>query len=514
MDNNPFMYLIDEALFDNERIFKFSGALLSGDTLTVTFLVRSEDYYRLTDELQEKVEKTVRELIPDSFDLNIVYKKTYTEEKYLLSLINGYFYEKSNILFSKLSEDRISFDINPGFVKIRIGLPPDAFGYAASNGFEKGLAEYLDGLIMEDAEVELYRDGTESDEPVVKVHRATCAGNGIRLVDVKVKIPIIGNVSKKPRYLVDVLKREAESVTVCGSVVKPEILTTKAGKPFFKFSVNDTTGTLECVYFTRFEKRLKDLESYFFEGQNVALEGRISMNERTARMSMMVKNAVVCDVNYDTIDLEVKPAPTPENYIKVFPEPYSELQQSDMFSDNAVLPDTLKGRFVVFDLETTGLNFAEDKIIEIGAVSMVDGVIKESFQSFVNPGMHIPESASKINNIYDSDVEGAPSAETVISDFYLFTRNAKLVGHNAEGFDAVFIKRLGDETGFRFDNDLIDTLVLSRKIVPGLKKYRLENLCEYFGINNERAHRAFEDAAATAKVFAALMKKQQNDRRK
>ena len=198
MDNNPFMYLVDEALFDNERIFKFSGALLQGDSLTVTFLVRAEDYHKLTGDLKEKLEKTVRELIPDSFELHIVYKKTFTEEKYLISLINGYFYDKSSILFSKLSEDKISFEIAPSLVKIRIGLPPDAFGYAATNEFEKGLAEYLDGLIMEETEVELYRDGSETDVPVVKVHRITRAQGSTRLVNIKVKIPIIGNISKKP----------------------------------------------------------------------------------------------------------------------------------------------------------------------------------------------------------------------------------------------------------------------------------------------------------------------------
>lgn len=507
MDNNPFMYLINEALFDNERIFKFSGAQLNGDNLTITFLVRAEDYHKLTSELQDKVEGIVKEIVPSTFYVNIVYKKTFTEEKYLLSLINGYFYDKSSILFSKLSEDRITFDLSPGLVKVRIGLPPDAFGYAAANEFEKGLADYLDGLIMEDAEVELFRDGNESDVPIVKVHRITRAEGSTRLVNVKVKIPIIGNVSKKPQYLADAIKREAESVTVCGSVINPQILNTKQGKPFFKFSITDTTGTLECVYFTRFEKRIKDLESYFFEGANVAVEGRMSMNDRTARMSLMVKNAVVCDIDYTSINTEVKPASIPEEYIKIFPKPYVELAQSDMFSDDSELPASLKGRFVVFDLETTGLNFAEDKIIEIGAVSVVDGVIKETFQTFVNPGMHIPESASKVNQIYDSDVEGAPTIDNVFSDFYLFTRNAKLVGHNVEGFDEIFIKRAGSELGYKFENEIIDTLPLSRRIIPGLRKYKLESLCEYFGITNERAHRAYEDAAATAKVFIALMKK-------
>lgn len=506
MDNNPFMYLVDEALFDNERIFKFSGALLQGDSLTVTFLVRAEDYHKLTGDLKEKLEKTVRELIPDSFELHIVYKKTFTEEKYLISLINGYFYDKSSILFSKLSEDKISFEIAPSLVKIRIGLPPDAFGYAATNEFEKGLAEYLDGLIMEETEVELYRDGSETDVPVVKVHRITRAQGSTRLVNIKVKIPIIGNISKKPQYLVDALKREAESVTVCGTVIKPETLTTKAGKPFFKFSITDTTGSLECVSFTRFEKRLKSLESYFIEGQNVAVEGKMSMNERSARMSLIVRNAVVCDIDFDSIDTSVKPQAIPEDYIKVRPKTYTELEQADMFSDSKKLPDSLRGRFVVFDLETTGLNRSEDKIIEIGAVLVVDGILKETFQTFVNPGMHIPEAASKVNNIYDSDVQGAPNIETAMSDFYLFTRGATLVGHNAEDYDAIFVKRIGGELGFRFDNEIIDTLTLSRRVLPTLRRYKLDTLCEHYGINNENAHRALDDAVATAKVFIMLEK--------
>lgn len=177
-----------------------------------------------------------------------------------------------------------------------------------------------------------------------------------------------------------------------------------------------------------------------------------------------------------------------------------------MFSDSKKLPDSLRGRFVVFDLETTGLNRAEDKIIEIGAVLVVDGILKETFQTFVNPGMHIPEAASKVNNIYDSDVQGAPNIETAMSDFYLFTRGATLVGHNAEDYDAIFVKRIGGELGFRFDNEIIDTLTLSRRVLPTLRRYKLDTLCEHYGINNENAHRALDDAVATAKVFIMLEK--------
>ena len=186
MANNPFVYLFEEALFENERIFKFAGAELDGDNLTLTMLVRSEDFDALlSDELKAKVKKIVRAIVPESFEIDVVFRKTLTEEKYLLSLIHGFFYEKSPILFQKIDDKKISFELKPNVVSVKIGMGSDAYSYAVTNAFDKALADYLDTMIIEEPEIELYRDGSSSDVQPVKVRRITRAEGSVRLVDIK-----------------------------------------------------------------------------------------------------------------------------------------------------------------------------------------------------------------------------------------------------------------------------------------------------------------------------------------
>lgn len=499
------MYLFEEALFENERIFKFAGAELDGDNLTLTMLVRSEDFDALlTDELKAKVKKIVRAIVPESFEIDVVFRKTLTEEKYLLSLIHGFFYEKSPILFQKIDDKKISFELKPNVVSVRIGMGSDAYSYAVTNAFDKALADYLDTMIIEEPEIELYRDASSSDVQPVKVRRITRAEGSVRLVDIKVTVPIIGNVVKRPVYIADAIKQAQESATVCGKVVKADIYKTKAGKPFIKFVLDDTTASMECVYFSSYESRIERMQSYFFPGQTVACEGRIEMNERTAKMSMLMKNGVVCNINFDSIDTAVKFKPEPEYYRKVKPESFSDAEQSEMFATDANTPEMLKGIIVVYDLETTGLSPVSDKIIEIGAAKMEDGVVTETFTTFVNPEMHIPESASEVNNIYDADVEHAPKIQDVMPDFYKFTRGAKMVAHNGDDFDVKFLRAAGAQTGYDFNNEMLDSLKIARNKLKKLKSHKLENLCKYYGIVNENAHRATDDAVATAKVFKKL----------
>lgn len=497
--------MFEEALYENERIFKLAGAELDGDILTVTMLVRAEDYDTLlNEELKRKVRKVIKSIVPEVFDVDVVFRKTVTEEKYLLSLIHGFFYEKSPLLLQKIDDGKVSFEITPSLVRIRIGLSGDAYAYAASNAFDVKLAEYLDTVIMEEPETEFYRDGTSSDPQTVKVARITRAEGSVRLVDIKVTVPIIGNVVKRPVYIADAVKQAQESATVCGKVVKADIYKTKAGKPFIKFVLDDTTAMLECVYFSSYESRIERMQSYFFPGQTVACEGRIEMNERTAKMSMFMKNGVVCNINFDSIDTAVKFKPEPENYRKVKPEKYRDAEQSEMFVTDSETPDMLKGVIVVYDLETTGLSPLSDKIIEIGAARMENGIVTETFTTFVNPEMHIPESASEVNNIYDSDVEHAPKIQDVMPDFYKFTRGARMVAHNGDDFDVKFLRAAGAQTGYDFNNEMLDSLKIARNKLRKLKSHKLENLCKYYGIVNENAHRATDDAVATAKVFKKL----------
>ncbi|HHX59621.1 MAG TPA: PolC-type DNA polymerase III [Epulopiscium sp.] len=161
---------------------------------------------------------------------------------------------------------------------------------------------------------------------------------------------------------------------------------------------------------------------------------------------------------------------------------------------------TLQDTFVVFDIETTGLKPGANKITEIGAVKMKNGEVIEEFQSFVNPGVSIPEKIVKLTGITDQMVKGAPSVEKVLPEFLNFIGDSCLVAHNS-GFDMGFIRYFADEMGIVIYNSVIDTLGLSRTLLPHLRRHRLNLIAEDLGITLENHHRAVDDARATAEIF-------------
>lgn len=165
--------------------------------------------------------------------------------------------------------------------------------------------------------------------------------------------------------------------------------------------------------------------------------------------------------------------------------------------------------FVAFDIETTGLP-RNSEIIEIGAVKVVNGVITDSFQEFVNPGILIPAEITQITGITNEMVCNADRIYNVLPRFKAFAGNNILVGHNALNFDCKIMGHWADEYGIYIDNDVFDTLRFVRyrcEAFPGLSCNKLSVLCDYFGITSDTYHRADADAEVTAKLYLALQKK-------
>ncbi|NJD04240.1 MAG: PolC-type DNA polymerase III, partial [Ruminiclostridium sp.] len=158
------------------------------------------------------------------------------------------------------------------------------------------------------------------------------------------------------------------------------------------------------------------------------------------------------------------------------------------------------GEFIVFDIETTGLEAEKDKITEIGAVKIRGGNVADTFNTFVNPGIHIPEFITKLTGITDEMVEEAPGIEKALDDFFSFTGELPVIAHNAS-FDTSFIKYNAKKLGKKFKNAIIDTLQLSRSLFPELGKYKLNLVAKHLGVKLENHHRAVNDAGATARIF-------------
>ncbi|MEG2435822.1 MAG: PolC-type DNA polymerase III [Ruthenibacterium sp.] len=161
--------------------------------------------------------------------------------------------------------------------------------------------------------------------------------------------------------------------------------------------------------------------------------------------------------------------------------------------------------FVVFDLETTGLSAADDAITEIGAVIVENGEIGESYDSFVNPGRHIPEKITQITGITDGMVQDAPCEADALRAFLDFVDGRVLVAHNAHGFDIRFLKAAAKRCNLPFTPTYIDTLPMAQALYLGLHNYKLDTVGKYLEIPPFNHHRASDDAKALAQIFEKMV---------
>ncbi|OLO42537.1 ATP-dependent helicase DinG [Alkalihalophilus pseudofirmus] len=167
-------------------------------------------------------------------------------------------------------------------------------------------------------------------------------------------------------------------------------------------------------------------------------------------------------------------------------------------------------RFVVVDIETTGHSAEQDKIIQIGAVLVQDGEIIERFTSFVNPQMKIPAFIESLTGITDEMVALAPTFEQVIPELLQMLEGAFFVAHNVQ-FDLSFLQAQLDEVGYHpFRGPSIDTVELSRLLLPNEESYKLQQLAESFNFDHERPHQADSDAEVTALLLLKMLEKLEN----
>jgi DNA polymerase-3 subunit epsilon len=163
--------------------------------------------------------------------------------------------------------------------------------------------------------------------------------------------------------------------------------------------------------------------------------------------------------------------------------------------------------YTVFDTETTGLNpSAGDEIIQIGAVRVVNAKLlrSEAFEQLVDPRRPIPPESIPIHGIQPEMVEGQPTIDSVLPAFHAYAQDTVLVAHNA-AFDMRFLQLKEDVAGVRFDQPVLDTLLLSAVVHPNQDSHQLEAIAERFDVPVLGRHTALGDAIVTAEVLVKLL---------
>ncbi len=342
---------------------------------------------------------------------------------------------------------------------------------------------------------------------------------------------------------------EGEKITIEGKIILVEKTETRAGKLVVRIDITDMTNSISFKIFTTNEEFDNEYKSIVAKGNFVKIKGDITYDEYSkelclkpreialakakelkkdeakekrvelhlhTQMSKMDGVSSVKDIVKRASDWGHKAiAITDHGVVQAFPDAMDiarKLGIKVLYGVEAYLVDdlanvaensknqNLNSSFVVFDLETTGLNKEINKIIEIGAVKIQNGDIVDRYSTFINPNEKLSEEIINLTNITDDMLEGARLEDEVLSEFFEFFKDSVLVAHNAN-FDVGFIKNWARKHNIEFNFTFVDTVGLSRTLFPNEINHRLDTICKRLNVELESHHRAVDDAEATAHIF-------------
>jgi len=204
--------------------------------------------------------------------------------------------------------------------------------------------------------------------------------------------------------------------------------------------------------------------------------------------------------------------PQESRSLAILPESRPEFYDFDLFGRAGQIAE-LESRllteltYTVFDMETTGLNpSAGDEILSIGAIRIVNCRLlrEEHFEQLVDPLRSIPWESVQIHGIHPEMVIGQPTVDKVLPRFEQFAEDTLLVAHNA-AFDMRFLQMKEEQTGVRFVNPVLDTLLLSAVVHPAHEDHNLEAIAQRLGVRILGRHTAMGDALVTGELFLKLL---------
>lgn len=476
----------------------------------ITFL-----YPYQIEEMNQSDRLEIQQFIQKFFSLNaelkIKYKKSFLDEKLMKNDIIRYFLENKKALLPYLNEDNVSSTYHDQNVDIEIKLNQDVLSLLDEKDLITSLKEYLQKLYIAIFNINLIENEEKLPQEIVAEDIITTKTKTQRY-DVIVEKKLIGdNIIPKPEFIKN-NKKPKLSVILSGFIdnINQKKFIIKKGKnagkekSLYTFNLKDVTGVIECVYFCpkTHEKAMESLENenylLMLGDINIGLNNKLTYYVKKITLA----SPITLNENLSKDDDFLK-----SHKQIVFPEKISQNSQSNLFEiKNQYDEFIMNNKFVVFDLETTGLDFENSEIIEIGAVKIENGKIIERFSSFSKPKYPIPIDVQKINNITNEMVEFAPKIEDVIVDFYNWSQDCIISGYNIIGFDMKFLNKVASKIGIKFENEIIDTMIVVRQSNLRVKNFKLITVTKALGINLLDAHRAYNDAEATAKVLLELHK--------
>ena len=504
-----FEKLLYEQLNNNYTFLKLFSATYNRSKKSLKIVLLYPNGYVLSDDDKNNIKSACIEIVkPYCNDIKISLKKIFADLGVLSSDIKDMII-KDFPLLSIFLEKGFSLSCDDDKVIVSVLVEQNLKEYIDRKNFKKALENYLKlkyqiESMVQVAYIDKFEFESDKTDNIVIDDYDPFADRFIKVYD---RQKFIGeSFEDKPLYITDV-KFEAETICVSGKINNFSIKSYKnsAGKERYiaKFQLIDPTGAIDCVFFVS-ESNLAKIKKLDNEIEIVVL-GQSRLGKFTNDFEVLVKNIMLCQMEKNFVE-KINFKKEPANYKVVIPEKFEHAEQLSLFSHGHKYNEYVNNHdLVVFDIETTGLNYIDSEIIEIGAIKVKrGGVIAEKFSTFVKPSGKIPKEITQLTGIKDEDVENATTLNDAIADFYKFTRNSTLIGHNIS-FDYGFINYYGRKVGYDFShNEKQDTYVISSNAIKGLKNYKLKTIAEYFGIDLKNAHRAYFDAYATAQIYLKL----------
>ncbi len=370
--------------------------------------------------------------------------------------------------------------------------------------------------------------------------------------------PIIGKAINGEVTPLDTLSDESGRCVIEGTVFSTDKREMKNGKILFLFDITDQTDSITCKVFLTADTFNEKVKTNISEGNRVKVLGDVSFDTFQRELTVMVRSVEslpplpkkqdnaerkrvelhahtkmsAMDGVAETKNLVARAAQyghpaiaiTDHGCVHAFPDAHRAKKGTDIKiiygteayfvndCDSLIYKGSqhpILGETVIFDIETTGLSNATERITEIGAVKICNGEEVARFETFVDPERHIPEKITEITGITDDMVKGAPKSTEAVKSFLDFCGTAPIIAHNAE-FDVGFIRAECQRSNIPFEPAYLDTLALCRTLFPEKKKHKLDIMAEMLGIPNPAHHRAVNDAEVLCGIWTKcveIMKK-------
>ncbi|MBR4406911.1 MAG: 3'-5' exoribonuclease [Clostridia bacterium] len=476
---------------------------------TLTFLY-PETISTFHDEQKKNIAEHIREELNLFAKTEVKFKKSYLDEINLKEKILHFFETYHKAVNSVMDKNKISIKKDALDVHITLSIAEKVLKNLNEDTLKRELTKYLSDNFCGNFYCE-FQPGINYDEAKLAESDKEEFKNILRTMkptqryEVFAPVKLVGkDIPPRPEFL-SKIKDEKMGVILAGKVQNLEKKSykrirngTEVEKYYFKFDLYEENRFLRMLHFCA-RSHVEKMDK-LANGDEVLVIADVKKDNKY--LTGFIKSISLCQ-----IDEEVRRQYREEirTYTTIFPEPYNTMSQANIFDVKPEFKDIVKGKnFVVYDVETTGLDADTCEIIEIGAVKVENGEITQKFQTLVKPKQRISSLITDITGITNDMVDNAPPIESVIKDFYLFSKNTVLSGYNV-GFDMKFIQKAGQNVSLKFDNEVLDVLPIAKEKL-NCKNYKLGTVVKHLKLTLDNAHRAFFDALATAEVLLELTK--------